>query len=456
MKKSQKKQERKINLLKRDNYRCGIHLGGCGKKITLEETTVDHIIPQNILKHDEEHKQRIKFLKKLYKSQTRESLAGGFLNLQPMCPDCNNVKKQGNFPPQNIIKRCSNKCCNFIYIKVKGKWYLIVVFHLLKQDKLWKKDEPVKAKTAYFTFSLVDISITYTDKTNSGEGYILLGKNKTQNLTYEKNKMGGLISKPDMIRNNQRYNKNDILEAIRGFYGEDKNEKDIESSVINSQLHLEESYQNTMKHFNKNIQLNANDSQSYMNRGFVKLNLGDYKQAIEDFSKIIQIKLNSSYLAWAYINRGVCLAHLKKYHEAIEDFNKCIELNPNYSGAYSNRALAKLNLGQVKECLEDCNKAIELNPNDANTYNHQGLAKLNLQHYEEAMEDFTKGIELNPNDINAYNHRGIAKSRMGNHRGAVEDFDKALVLNPNNKAVLHNKESVMSVLTRTHVPFMEI
>ena len=37
MKKQRKKRERKLNLLKRDNYRCGIHLGGCGKKITLEE-----------------------------------------------------------------------------------------------------------------------------------------------------------------------------------------------------------------------------------------------------------------------------------------------------------------------------------------------------------------------------------------------------------------------------------
>ena len=37
MNKFQKKRERKINLLKRDDYRCGIHLGGCGKKITFEE-----------------------------------------------------------------------------------------------------------------------------------------------------------------------------------------------------------------------------------------------------------------------------------------------------------------------------------------------------------------------------------------------------------------------------------
>ena len=58
MKKQKKKRERKSNLLKRDNCKCGIHLGGCGKKITLEETSVDHIIPQNILKGDTTYKER--------------------------------------------------------------------------------------------------------------------------------------------------------------------------------------------------------------------------------------------------------------------------------------------------------------------------------------------------------------------------------------------------------------
>ena len=79
-----------MNLLKRDDYRCGIHLGGCGKKITLKETTVDHIIPQNVNK-----KNKLVEIKKRYKKRTRESLANGLFNLQPMCSECNNsIKKR--------------------------------------------------------------------------------------------------------------------------------------------------------------------------------------------------------------------------------------------------------------------------------------------------------------------------------------------------------------------------
>ena len=83
-----KKKEIKINLLRRDNYRCGIHLGGCGKKITLEETTIDHIVPQIILKDIKKYIQ----IKKAYKAYTRESLGNGLFNLQPMCSSCNIVK----------------------------------------------------------------------------------------------------------------------------------------------------------------------------------------------------------------------------------------------------------------------------------------------------------------------------------------------------------------------------
>ena len=475
MKKRSKKQKRKINLLERDNYRCGIHLGGCGKKITLEETTVDHIIPQNILKYDEKHKQRIKFLKKFYKNRTRESLAGGLLNLQPMCSDCNNVKKRGNFPPNDIIKRCSNECCNFIYIKLKDKWYFVVAYHLLKEDLLKQKQD--RAETVYYTFHLIDVSFKDKNGVKSENCYILLGKSKNKNLIYERNQMGGLILEYNMIINNQRYSRKKILGAINGFYGENKNEKDIESSIVNSQLNLEEYYQNTIKNCNKNIALDVNDSQSYMNRGFSKLNLGDYIGAIEDFNKNIElnpnnanaysnrglakghlgqheesildfdksIKLNPNN-ANAYSNRGIAKGHLGQHEESILDFNKSIKLNPNNANAYSNRGIAKGHLGQHEESILDLDKSIELNPNDANAYSNRGLAKGHLGQYEESVLNFDKSIELNSDDANAYNNRGFSKLKLGDHRGAIEDFNRAISLDTNNEIFLRNREIANSSL----------
>ena len=450
MKKRSKKQQRKVNLLERDDYRCGVHFGGCGKKITLDETTVDHIIPQNIFKYDEKYKERIKFLKRFCKARARESLAGGLLNLQPMCHGCNNVKKQGVFPPSNITKRCSNKCCNFIYIKIKGKWYFIVAYHLLKEDDLLARDSH-RAKTAYFIFSLNDIQIIYKNKTRSEAQHILFRKDRRQNLIYEKNKTGGSVSEYNMIENNQRYSREEILGAVNGFYGENKNEKDVASSVINSQFDLEESYKTYIKTCNQNIELNPSDYQFYGSRGFAKIKIKDYKGAIEDLNKIIENKQNTEHVSWAYSNRGLCFAKLGNYNEAVADFNRSIDLNPNDSGAYNNRGLAKRYLGQHEESILDFSKSIDLDPNDADAYHNRSRAKLHLGQYKEATADCNKTIALNQNHSGAYNNRGIAKFKTGEYQEALKDFDKAVALNPSDKKISRNRESVLSALINKKV-----
>jgi tetratricopeptide (TPR) repeat protein len=62
----------------------------------------------------------------------------------------------------------------------------------------------------------------------------------------------------------------------------------------------------------------------------------------------------------AYYNRGVVKGKLQDYRGAITDFNKAIELNPNYADAYLGRGLAKISLGQKDSGCLDLSKAGEL------------------------------------------------------------------------------------------------
>ena len=52
---------------------------------------------------------------------------------------------------------------------------------------------------------------------------------------------------------------------------------------------------------------------------------------------------------------------IEDYKGAIEDFNKAIEISPNFYGYYEYRGECKLNLKQYKGAIEDFNKAIEIN-----------------------------------------------------------------------------------------------
>jgi len=79
-----------------------------------------------------------------------------------------------------------------------------------------------------------------------------------------------------------------------------------------------------------------------------------------------------------YFNSGKAKYKLKDYRGAIQDYNKAIELNPKYPEAYNNRGFAKVELKDYKAAIQDYTKAIELNPNYADAYNNRGIAKAQL------------------------------------------------------------------------------
>ena len=65
-------------------------------------------------------------------------------------------------------------------------------------------------------------------------------------------------------------------------------------------------------------------------------------------------------LAEAYKNRGGVKGKLNDYRGAIEDCNKAIEINPKFPGAYFDRGIAEILLGQKDSGCLDLSKAGEL------------------------------------------------------------------------------------------------
>ena len=64
-----------------------------------------------------------------------------------------------------------------------------------------------------------------------------------------------------------------------------------------------------------------------------------------------------------HFNSGGDKYDKQNYKGAIQDFTKAIELNPNYTKAYNNRGFAKAELQDYRGAIQDYNKAIEINPN---------------------------------------------------------------------------------------------
>ena len=166
----------------------------------------------------------------------------------------------------------------------------------------------------------------------------------------------------------------------------------------------------------------------HYSHGFAKYNSGQYKEALANFNKAIELKPD---FAEAHYSRGNTRNKLNQdAREEVIDFNKAIELKPDFIDAYMNRGFARCKLNQYEKAIEDYNKVIELKSDYADAYYSRGFARCKLNQYEEAIEDYSKVIELQPDYADAYLNRGYSKADLHQYKEAIIDFNKAVELKP--------------------------
>jgi tetratricopeptide (TPR) repeat protein len=110
------------------------------------------------------------------------------------------------------------------------------------------------------------------------------------------------------------------------------------------------------------------------------------------------------------------------YKGAITDLSKILEINPKFTAAYFSRGFAKAQLGDYKGAIEDETKAIKLEKNLWMAYMVRGDCRSKLGNYKEGLKDLDKTIQLNPNNIDAYITRAIIRIKAGDKNGACDDL----------------------------------
>jgi len=166
---------------------------------------------------------------------------------------------------------------------------------------------------------------------------------------------------------------------------------------------------------------------AYTNRGTAYSVQGNFGQALEDYSKAININPK---FALAYSNRGVALKALGDYAGAIEDYTTAISLNPSYAQAYNNRGAAFCSKGEYNRAIEDYSRAVSLNPSYAQAYNNRGVAFCYKGEYDRAIQDYTRAISLNQRYTEVYYNRGLAHYYKKDYDRAIDDYGRVIAQNP--------------------------
>ena len=210
--------------------------------------------------------------------------------------------------------------------------------------------------------------------------------------------------------------------------------------------HVLGNYKGAVADYDKAIQLKPDYAKAYHNRGYTKVTLGQYFAAIADFDEAIRLKPD---YASAYNNRGLAKKHaLGDLSAAIADYDKAVQLKPDLASPYYNRGAAKVDLGQPLAAIADYNKAIRLKPDYAKAYGNRGYAKYILGQHFAAITDYDKALQLKPDIAEVYSNRGVVKASLGQHIAAIADFDKAIHLEPGFADAYSNRGITKALLNR--------
>ncbi len=126
-----------------------------------------------------------------------------------------------------------------------------------------------------------------------------------------------------------------------------------------------------------------------------------------------------------YYLRAIQKYQAKEYTQAIEDYTRAIELDSKFVDAYLKRCEVRNQLGDNQGVLDDCYQVFSITPNMPKAHYYQGRARFNLGYIEPAIESYTNAISQDENYAQAYYYRAIAYKELDNAALAIEDLQTA-------------------------------
>ena len=179
----------------------------------------------------------------------------------------------------------------------------------------------------------------------------------------------------------QKYTKEQIEEIKK------QNEKAVSTNALVKQVNEAVNTKNweaAVAPLQQLIAADPNNWQYYSGLGDAQYNLGQYDQAVETYTKGIQIVESNTTVdpknpitdpakkkvgeAKMLTNQGNSYLKLKKNKEAVDAYTKAAGMDPNPSVAYFNLCATQYNTGNVEGALDACDKAIAADPKKADAY----------------------------------------------------------------------------------------
>ncbi len=160
---------------------------------------------------------------------------------------------------------------------------------------------------------------------------------------------------------------------------------------------------------------------NYRRRGDVYFAMGNYAQAIADYSVVIE---RYPYDYESLEKRAKTYLKLKRYDAAIRDFKRLIERSGD-TDCYFDLGGAYLETQRYKEAAQCFGEVIKREPQFATAYYNRGSAYFYSGQYAAARADFDEYLRLEPDDCDGYDMRGKCYRALGDTSRAQTDFARS-------------------------------
>lgn len=125
-------------------------------------------------------------------------------------------------------------------------------------------------------------------------------------------------------------------------------------------LELDEFHRTGVRSLTQAIALDPRFGPAYTLRAITFSDLKQYRQAVRDYDKVLELAPTGKAARIAYNDRGLAKVSLGEYQSAVQDFTKSIAIGCKEScGSYENRADAFIKLHEYPKAIDDISAAIK-------------------------------------------------------------------------------------------------
>lgn len=303
---------------------------------------------------------------------------------------------------------------------------------LFQLNKLWKwqpshLSERITAQSSIFIFSNEDLT-----------------KIDTENVKVIRISNTAKIKICKELKENYGIDRKTIFPDFEGYYNQELSKEEnttaelvqqyINSGIDNHQLG---NYHEAIQNYTTAIELNLGETSAGFNkRGCAYMALNQVEEAIQDFTKAINDNLEDEL---AYFNRGNAFMVLSRHKEALNDYSNAIKYNKNEALYYSSRGNAYLRLRFFKNAINDYEVAIKQNSNDPAVFCNLGNARTEFGQTDQALKDLQMAINLVPEYSAAFMNIGNVHAKLKKHEEAIQNYDKAIKFDPKNSFIFLNR-----------------